>query len=253
MDDGEPVKRGDAPYRERRKGQTDPSGREKNQMDDRWQEGITAFIFDLDGVIFDSERAEFQEWKLISEKYGFPNLEEPYVKCIGVNAPTCRRIFLDYYGEDFPYDAYCDEKRQNFREKYSHGRLPLKPGVTELLESLKKKGFRIAIASSTRTETVREEIRDAELLDYFDEIIGGDLVERSKPAPDIFLKAAEKLGTAPGNCCVIEDSYNGIRAASAAGMFPVMVPDMLPPNDEISKKAGLIVNSLTELKDMVAG
>ena len=245
MDDGEPVKSGDAPCRERRKGQTDPFGREKNQMDDRWQEGITAFIFDLDGVIFDSERAEFQEWKLISEKYGFPNLEEPYVKCIGVNAPTCRRIFLDYYGEDFPYDAYCDEKRQNYREKYSHGRLPLKPGVTELLESLKKKGFRIAIASSTRTETVREEIRDAGLLKYFDEIIGGDMAERSKPAPDIFLKAA------PESCCVIEDSHNGILAASAAGMFPVMVPDMLPPDEIMREKAGLILDSLDYIRELM--
>ena len=211
-------------------------------------ENITAVIFDLDGVIFDSERAVFNEWKLIAEKYGFPNLEEPYAKCIGVNADTCRQIFLDYYGADFPYDAYCEERRRNFREKYSHGRLPLKPGVIELLESLKKKGFLTAIASSTRSETVREEIRDAGLLKYFDEIVGGDQVKRSKPAPDIFLKAAEKLGVLPERCCVIEDSYNGIRAASAAGMFPVMVPDLLPPNDEMRGKAGLIADSLVEIR-----
>lgn len=214
----------------------------------RLPENTTVVIFDLDGIIFDSERAVFNEWKLIAEKYGFPNLEEPYAKCIGVNADTCRQIFLDYYGADFPYDAYCEERRRNFREKYSHGRLPLKPGVIELLEGLKKKGFLTAIASSTRTENVREEIRDAELLKYFDEIVGGDQVERSKPAPDIFLKAAEKLGVLPKKCCVIEDSYNGIRAASAAGMFPVMVPDMLPPNDEMREKAGLIVDSLNEIR-----
>ena len=214
----------------------------------RLPENITAVIFDLDGVIFDSERAVFNEWKLISEKYGFPNLEEPYAKCIGVNADTCRQIFLDYYGADFPYDAYCEERRRNFREKYSHGRLPFKPGVIELLERLKKEGFLTAIASSTCTETVREEIRDAGLLKYFDEIIGGDQVEQSKPAPDIFLKAAEEQGVLPEKCCVIEDSYNGIRAASAAGMFPVMVPDMLPPNDEMREKAGLIVDSLNEIR-----
>jgi len=214
----------------------------------RLPENITAFIFDLDGVIFDSERAVFNEWKLIAEKYGFQNLEEPYAKCIGVNAVTCRQIFLDYYGADFPYDAYCEERRRNFREKYSYGRLPLKPGVIELLESLKQKEFLTAIASSTRTETVWEEIRDAGLLKYFDVIIGGDQVERSKPAPDIFLKAAEKLDVLPGDCGVIEDSYNGILAASAAGMFPVMVPDMLPPNDEMSEKAGMIVDSLNEVR-----
>ena len=88
-------------------------------------------------------------------------------------------------------------------------------------------------------------------MDYFDEIVGGDMVERSKPAPDIFLKAAETLGVSPENCCVIEDSFNGIRASRAAGMFPVMVPDMLPPDDEMREKAGLILNNLTELTAML--
>ena len=208
---------------------------------------ITAFIFDMDGVIFDSERAVFNEWKLLSEKYNFPNLEEPYMKCIGVNASTCRQIFLDYYGADFPYDVYCEERRRNYHTKYGHGRAPLKPGIRELLECLKKKGYCIAIASSTRTESVMEHIGGANLLQYFDEIIGGDMVTRSKPNPDVFLKAAEKCHTPPENCCVIEDSYNGILAASAAGMFPIMVPDMLPPNDMTREKAGMILDSLMEL------
>lgn len=137
------------------------------------------------------------------------------------------------------------------RKKYSHGRLPLKPGVKELLESLKQKSLRIAIASSTRTQTVREEIRDANLLSFFDEIVGGDMVERSKPAPDIFLKAAEVLEASPESCCVIEDSYNGILAAEAAGMFPVMIPDMLPPDHRMHEKAGLILDSLTELNKLL--
>ncbi len=214
---------------------------------------ISACIFDLDGVIFDSERAVFNEWKLISEKYGFPDLEIPYAKCIGVNAAACRRIFLDFYGDGFPYDEYCEERRKNFREKYSHGRLPLKPGVTGLLESLKRKGFKVAIASSTRTQTVCEEIRDAGLSDYFDEIVGGDMAERSKPAPDIFLKAAELLDTPPENCCVIEDSYNGILAADAAGMFPVMVPDMLLPDQLMREKSGLILDSLNRLNRLLNG
>ena len=85
----------------------------------RLPESITAYIFDLDGVIFDSERAVLGEWKLVADKYGFVIDEETYAKCIGVNAGTCRRIFLDYYGEDFPYDEYCEERRRNFHEKNS--------------------------------------------------------------------------------------------------------------------------------------
>ena len=214
-------------------------------------ENISAFLFDLDGVIFDSERAVFNEWKLLSEKYGFANLEEPYVKCIGVNAAACRRIFLDYYGEDFPYDEYCAERSRNYHLKYDHGRLPLKSGVKELLQALKEKGFRVAIASSTRAAIVREEIQDAGLLPFFDAIVGGDMVEKSKPEPDIFLKAAEMVGTAPESCCVIEDSYNGIRAAARAGMFSVMVPDMLPPDEEMKRTAGLIVPGLADLQAVV--
>ena len=212
---------------------------------------LSAFLFDLDGVIFDSERAVFNEWKLLSEKYGFPDLEKPYMKCIGVNAETCRRIFLEFYGEDFPYDRYCAERSRNYHEKYDHGRLPLKDGVRELLACLKQRGFPTAVASSTRTEIVSSELRDAGLDRYFDAVIGGDMVPRSKPAPDIFLKAASVLGAEPASCCVIEDSYNGIRAARAAGMFPVMIPDMLPPDEEMREKAALILPSLRELQAML--
>ncbi len=217
----------------------------------KFPDNISAYIFDLDGVIFDSERAVYNEWKLISKKHGFTNLDEPYMKCIGVNAKTSKRIFLEYYGRDFPYDEYEKEMRQNYHNKYDLGKLPIKTGVIELLKSIKKKGTHIAIASSTQTEIVQGELRDAELLNYFDVIIGGDMVERSKPAPDIFLKAAAILGVVANACCVIEDSYNGIRAASSAGMFSIMIPDMLLPNDEMRNKANLILQSATELLNLV--
>ena len=218
---------------------------------ERLPDYISAFIFDLDGVIFDSERAVYNEWKILSEKYGFLNLEEPYMKCIGVNERKCKNIFLDYYGDDFPYDKYNEERKRSYKEKYGNGNLPLKPGVEELLKTLKEKEFRTAIASSTRTQIVREEVRDAELMSGFDEIIGGDMVARSKPEPDIFIKAAEMIDVKPENCCVIEDSYNGIFAASAAGMFSIMIPDMLLPNDEMCRIANLILDDLFQLNDMI--
>lgn len=214
-------------------------------------ENISAFIFDLDGVIFDSERAVFNEWKSLSKKYGFQDFEEPYMKCIGVNERKCKSIFLDYYGDGFPYDEYNEERKRNYKEKYGDGRLPLKPGLTELLKTLQKKGFRTAIASSTCKEIVHAEIRDAGLLSYFDAIIGGDMVEHSKPEPDIFLRAAEKIEVQPDNCCVIEDSYNGIFAASTAGMFSIMIPDMLPPNEEMKKKANMILDDLYQLNGLI--
>lgn len=217
----------------------------------RIPDNISAFIFDMDGVIFDSERAVYNEWKSISRKYGFKNLDEPYMKCIGVNAGASRQIFLDYYGEDFPYDKYEEERSRHFQETYSCGRMPLKSGIRELLAELRKKEVRIAIASSTRFSLVESEIRDAGLSCFFDLIVGGDMVERSKPAPDIFLKAAQMMHTIPSDCCVIEDSYNGIRAASAAGMYTVMIPDLLLPDDEICKTASIIMSSAMDFKELI--
>lgn len=212
---------------------------------------MKSVIFDMDGVIFDSERAVFEGWKELAKKYGFENLEIPYRNCIGVNAAASKQIFLDFYGKDFPYDLYCKEQSRNYHAKYDNGRLPLKKGVKELLTALKEARYKIAIASSTRTEVVRNQIQAAGLFRFFDCIIGGDMVEKSKPNPDIFLKAAESLGGPVSEMYVIEDSYNGIRAAKAAGMIPIMVPDMLPPDAEMREKAAYILEDLLAVKELL--
>lgn len=210
-----------------------------------------AVIFDMDGVIFDSERAVYLEWCEMSEKYGFKNIEEVYPKVIGVNAKLCRKIFLDFYGEDFPFDAYKDEQSKAYHEKYDGGRLPLKSGIKELLVYLKGKGYKTAVASSTRTDVVTQQIIDAGLMPYFDYIVGGDQVTNSKPNPEIFLTAAEKLSVKPEEAYVIEDSFNGIRAAKAAEMTAIMVPDMLMPDDEMKEKADYILKDLSAVEELI--
>ncbi len=212
---------------------------------------MKTIIFDMDGVIFDSERAVFNGWLELAEKYGFRDLEIPYRKCIGVNAAASRQIFLDFYGEAFPYDFYCKEQSRNYHAKYDNGRLPLKKGVRELLTVLKENGCKTAIASSTRTVLVRSQIEAAGLLEFFDCIVGGDMVEKSKPEPDVFLKAAGMLGGEVSKMYVIEDSYNGIRAARAAGMLPIMVPDLLPPDEEMKEKAAYILEDLLAVKELL--
>lgn len=210
-----------------------------------------AVIFDMDGVIFDSERAVYQGWLELAEKYHIKDIETIYMKTIGVNSVVTRQIFMDYYGEDFPYDKYKEEQAKNYHAKYDNGRLPMKPGIRELLISLKEKGYQIAIASSTRNKLVEKQIEDAGLREYFDVIVGGDMVEKSKPEPDIFLKAAQLLNVQPEKVYVIEDSYNGIRAAFTGGMIPIMVPDMLEPDDEMREKAQYIFKDLYRVKDFL--
>lgn len=207
---------------------------------------FAAVIFDMDGVIFDSERLCIDLWKPIAEKNDIPDIEETMYRCIGVTSDVTRKIFLDKYGEDFPVDKYQKQVSRAFHEIADQGKMPVKEGAESLLKYLKENHILTAIASSTRTESVRRELRSAGLLNFFREVVGGDMAERSKPAPDIFLEAAGRLHTRPKDCIVIEDSYNGIRAAKAAGMTAVMVPDLLKPDEEMRKLADHIFNSLTE-------
>ena len=194
-----------------------------------------AVVFDMDGVIFDSERATMVCWLELADKYVIPNIEEAFLACTGTTMARTREIMLERYGEEFPYDEYAKEASLMYHSKYDGGRLPMKKGVIELLTFLKDEGKKIALASSTRKQTVISQLKDAGILDFFDEIICGDMVERSKPAPDIFLKACEAINVSPERTYGIEDSYNGIRAAHAGKLRPIMVPDLLPENDEMRK------------------
>lgn len=210
---------------------------------------IAAVIFDMDGVIFDSERLFVELWKPIARENGIPDIEETVYRCIGVTTEVTRRIFAERYGEDFPMEAYQKVIRKGFQDVVERGELPVKEGVFSVLEYLKGRGYPTAIASSTTTQTVKKELSIAGLLDFFTVIVGGDMVEKSKPAPDIFLRAAHELVVAPSHCLVIEDSYNGIRAAKAAGMTAIMVPDLLQPDEEMRSLADAIVPTLGEITD----
>ena len=210
-----------------------------------------AVIFDMDGVIFDSEQIVCNLWIDYAKEVDLPGIDEIIIKCIGINDKSTAQVFRDAYGEDFPYEAHKKVISTRFHERYDGGRLPKKPGIDELLKVLKEKGFKTALASSTREEVVRNELRDAGLLDYFDFVIGGDKVSHSKPDPEIFIKAAEGLGAKVKDCYVIEDSFNGIKAANAAGMIPIMVPDLLQPTPEILDLCAFKLDSLGEVKKVL--
>ena len=219
----------------------------------RNQYDMKSMIFDMDGVIFDSERAVYSCWKQVAAEHGIRDIERAYMRTVGVNAVTSRSIFLEEFGEDFPYDAYKKEQSAEYHRRCDGGRLPLKPGIRELLVYLRSEGYVTAIASSTRSALIETQVRDGGLSGFFDVIVGGDMTERSKPAPDIFLEAAKRLGAAPSSTYVVEDSYNGIRAAYAGGFIPIMVPDLLPPDDEMREKARRIFSDLFEVAEFLKG
>ncbi len=211
-----------------------------------------AVVFDMDGVIFDSERAVMQCWEEVASRHNIPNIEKAILACTGTTMVRTREIMLNLYGADFPYDEYARESSVIFHSRYDGGRLPMKQGVKELLTFLKERGKKIALASSTRQQVVTDELRDAGIIEYFDRIICGDMVSRSKPAPDIFLKACEELNISPSDSYAIEDSYNGIRAAHAGGLHPIMVPDLLPADEEMQSLAEIVLPSLTSVMEYLA-
>lgn len=212
---------------------------------------LKAVVFDMDGVIFDSERKVVECWIEIAAKHGIKDIEKLCRMCLGTNSAETRRLALEFYGEDFPYDERKAEQSALYHERYDGGRLPMKVGVKELLEFLKQQGLKIALASSTRRVVVENQLRDAGILPYFDKVVCGDMVSHSKPHPEIFLKACEELSVEPECAIAIEDSYNGIRSAHAAGMRPIMVPDMAEPTEEMEALAEVILESLLGVREYI--
>lgn len=208
-----------------------------------------AVVFDMDGLIFDSERLVLICWEKLAGKYHLEGIHEVMLRCIGTTKVKTKEIVLDYYGQDFPYEAYCAEASAMFHEISERDGLPVKKGVRELLNYLREQDIPAALASSTRLAVVTQELQQAGLYQYFREIVGGDQLKRSKPEPDIYLMACERLGVLPERAYAIEDSYNGIRSAYSAGMKPIMVPDLLPPTEEMREKSVVVLDDLLQVKE----
>ncbi len=211
-----------------------------------------AVVFDMDGVIFDSERLVLECWEKIAEEYGLVGMKEAFIPCIGTNSTMTKEIVLNYYGADFPYDEFRNKSSLLFHEIVDRGELPVKKGVRELFDYLKKCQVPMAVASSTRLQAVTHELKQAGLYDYFQVVMGGDQLKKSKPEPDIYLMTCEKLGISPSDAYAIEDSYNGIRSSYSAGMRPVMVPDMLSPTEEMYSKSVAVLEDLLLVKEWFA-
>ena len=207
-----------------------------------------AVVFDMDGVIFDTENLGRYAWRQAAPFFGIDNIDEVYSKIIGTKYERGLEILRENFGSDFPAEDFR-KKAGTFVREVLETKIPIKPFVPELLTFLRENGIKTALASSTKYEVVIRELTQEGLIDYFDVIVGGDLVAKSKPEPDIFLKAMSDLGEKPENCFIVEDSANGIRAAFASGARPIMVPDLVTPTEEIKAMCHKIFNNLGEVME----
>lgn len=207
-----------------------------------------AVVFDMDGVLFDTERLCMESWDMIAGEHGICDMETIFMQCVGRNANDTKTLILNHYGQDFPYDDFCIETSKWFRQQIERNGMPIKTGVRELLDYLREEDYQIGLASSTKKASVISHLTDAGIRDYFSVIIGGDMVEHSKPRPDIYLLACEQMQVSPEETYAVEDSPNGIRSAHAAGMQPIMVPDLIAPDEEMERLSSHIFKDLLEVK-----
>ncbi len=208
-----------------------------------------AVIFDMDGTIFDSERLVLECWERIGKKYGIPDIGEVFMQCIGTNKVRTQEIVFGHYGKDFPYEKFSGESSVLFHEITEKEGLPVKVGAREILAYLREQDVPLGLASSTRLAVVTQELKDAGLYEYFQTVVGGDLLKNSKPAPDIYLMTCERMGVLPEYTYAIEDSYNGIRSAHAAGLHPIMVPDMMPATEEMEELSERVFTDLVQARE----
>lgn len=205
-----------------------------------------AALFDMDGLLFDSERIGIIEMIAAAKEQGIDLAEEPVRSTIGMTIEAAKKVYMAW-APDLDYDAL----RISFTNRMHHlaaaGQMPLKEGVHELLETMKTLAMPMAVASSSGEDTIRVYLDKAGILSYFSVLVSGVDMPHSKPAPDIFLAAAEKLGVKAEHCLVLEDSYNGVKAGRAAGCTVCMVPDVLPYLDELKPFVDHVLPSLTHV------
>ena len=213
---------------------------------------IEAVIFDMDGLMLDTERMALRAWRRASKEFGSEMSDELAFSIVGRNVPDTRAILQEVLGEDFPLEACWNRTNELYAADISENGIPLKPGLEELLDFLEDKSIDTAVATSTYRALATHKLELTGLISRFKSIVAGDEVDNGKPAPDIFLAAAKSLDAAPDKCVVLEDSVSGVRAAHAADMIPIMVPDLAQPADEIRSLAYAVVSDLHEAREVIS-
>jgi HAD superfamily hydrolase (TIGR01509 family) len=211
----------------------------------------SAVIFDLDGLILDTESIARIAWKQAAADFGFVLDDDLYQKLIGLVTPDIGEVLRDAFGATFCAEEAIQRAYGHFDEYIEKNGIEIKPGFFEVIELLDKAGIPRAIATSSSKAFAGKKFAASGLVGKFSVVVCGDEVQNGKPAPDIFLAAAKKLGVTPQRCLVFEDSDNGIKAAHRAGMTIILIPDLKQPSKEIARLAYKVCSSLLEARSLL--
>jgi HAD superfamily hydrolase (TIGR01509 family) len=201
----------------------------------------------MDGTLLDTERVAQESFVSACRELGCPTRMDLLLRCVGAAEPITRQVLREGYGPAVDTEALYEIWNRHFSQLSQATPAPVKAGAVALLDAVGQLGLPMAVATSSRTEHAREKLRQAGLLERFRIVIGADQVRRPKPDPEVYLKAAEYLGVAPRACLALEDSEYGVRAALAAGMTVVQVPDMIQPTADLRALGHIVLESLREV------
>lgn len=213
---------------------------------------LQGVVFDVDGVLFDTERLTQQTWLTVGNQMGWPQVGEHYLEFVGQNRNDIHQKMLKFFGPEFPKEEFMKTCSAYSQARMEREGVPMKPGVRDILDFLKARNIPIALATSTGRERTLRRMEMTGLAPYFSAMITGDQVVHSKPDPEIYQIACRALGTDPAQTAAVEDSRNGILSASRAGMKVIMVPDMIPPTPELDALLFRRCTSLMEVRDFLA-
>ena len=214
---------------------------------------IEAVVFDMDGLMFDTERLWLDAVKKTNEVYGYNVPLELIIECMGKRKDLIDLKLKEELGENFDTDKFLKLNRKFMDEDVALNGLKIKRGLKELIAFLKSKNIKIAVASSSKFEKIQTRFKEANIdINDFDYIIGGDMVTSPKPDPQIYLKSCEVLNVNPKNAIALEDSDSGIRSAASAGMKAILIPDIKKPSEEILKLAYKKLDNLLEVIELLS-
>lgn len=211
--------------------------------------GISLVIFDMDGLMFDTERISVSAWQKAGERFGFDISPNIVLETLGLDLRKTEGVYRRHLGDSFPFSEAREFRIEYANRRVEESGVPVKEGLYELLEYLSAAGIPKAVATSTERARAEKYLTLAGVRDRFEAIVCGEDVEKGKPEPDIFLAAAQRLGIDPADCMVLEDSENGLTAAWKAGMRPLFVPDLRRPSPDVMARVFREFESLLRVRD----